>query len=533
MNMKIRLSNNGGKTWVNIDKSYIKGFAFLEEDFFNEKELYYLLVAAIKQDTLMSLLVKLNGNFSAVITDGNTIYLIADKLKSFPLLYIQQGESFIITDQTDTIFKLEKPIRLNEHAIQAYLACGYLHGDMTFIENCYIVKAGSYVKINNKPEIHCYHQHIYKKQKKRRTEDEIINEAVQVMDRAFLRMIKSIGERPIFIPLSGGYDSRLLACLCKKFNIPNVSCFTYGAKTSYEVAISRQVAEHLGFPWYYVEYTTELKMKQLMSDEYKDYTFFAMNLNTTAHTQDFIAFKELINQGVIPNNAVIVPGHSGEILGGDQIPYNLLDTDSSIAQLIYGKYYTWNVLKKKYRKGIVKGLGEELNMNISSHDTELACDLFNNWNIQNRQANFIINAVRVYEYFGIDWRIPLWDDELSDFWLSVEWKQKYYQILYNKYMFERYFIPLRVAIYKKQNNAMNFFAKIKLPYGIKSRIKCWLCTHFDLFKRYYDPNNYYLWLEALKKKLDVDDMKYISFFKNEPNALIALYQVHLIRKVLN
>ena len=530
--MDVKLLNNGGKSWRTFGESHVKGFAFIGEDLLEEGELYYRLTEGMKQGTLVDVLLKLNGNFSAIINNGGTTYLIADKLKTYPLLYMRQSGDWVVTDQARVILESKQHLKLNEPAILTYLSCGYLHGDMTMIEHCHVVMAGSYVKIGEEAEVVHYHRHVYTKQKKSRTEEDILKEGVEVMDKAFLRMIKSIGDRPIFIPLSGGYDSRLLACLCKKFNIPNVSCFTYGGKTSYEVAISEQVAKQLGFPWYYVEYTDELKMEFLKSDEYSDYMLFAMNLNTTSHMQDFIAFKELRKKGIVPDDAVIVPGHSGEILGGDQVPYELLTTNRSVARLIYEKYYGWNVLKKKYRKFIVEYLGDDLNRTISSHDVNLACDLFNNWNIQNRQANFIVNAVRVYDYFGVDWRIPLWDDELSDFWLSVEWKQKYYQVLYNQYMFEGYFIPLGVAIYKPSSRTMKLLAKIKLPYGIKDRLKCWLSIHFDLFKKYYDPNNYYLWTERLKGKLTKDDTKYVAFLKNDINALTVLNQVTLIKKML-
>ena len=533
MKMDVKLFNNRGKVWVKINNDYVKGFAFIGDRLLKEKELYEQLIEGIKQSRLSNLLLKLNGNFSAIISNDGTTYLIADKLKSYTLLYMPFLEGWIVADQAKVILESKQQLRLNEQAILTYLSCGYLHDDMTIIEHCRIVMAGSYVKLKEKADVYHYHTHIYVKQKNSRTEEAILKEGVEVMDRAFLRMIKSIGNRPIFIPLSGGYDSRLLACLCRKFNIPNVSCFTYGDKTSYEVAISRQVAKQLRFPWYYVEYTNKLKMEFLQSDEYNDYMLFAMNLNTTSHMQDFIAFKELRNKGIIPDNAVIIPGHSGDALGGSHVKYDVLrKSNESVAQLLIEKYYTWNILRKRYKKLITKELGQELNSVIASNDVSLSCSLFDNWNIQNRQANFIVNAVRVYEYFGVDWRIPLWDDELSDFWFSIGWKQKCNQVLYNKYMFEGYFIPLDVAIYKQGNNAMKLFARIKLPYGIKDKFKCWLSIHFKLFKKYYDPNNFYLWTEVLKKKLDEDDMKYIAYLKNEINALTVLNQVRLIKKML-
>jgi asparagine synthase (glutamine-hydrolysing) len=41
------------------------------------------------------------------------------------------------------------------------------------------------------------------------------------------------------------------------------------------------------------------------------------------------------------------------------------------------------------------------------------------WNWQERQAKFIANAVRVYEFWGYEWRLPFWDAEVVDFWAAV------------------------------------------------------------------------------------------------------------------
>lgn len=531
--MEIKLLNNRGKSWDSFGENYVKGFAFIGENLLEGKELCKQLVDSVKQDCLADLLLKLNGNFSAIINNDDTTYLIADKLKSYPLLYMLQSEDWIITDQAKVILESGQHLELNERAILTYLSCGYLHGNMTIVEQCHLVMAGSYVKINERAEVIHYHRHIYAKQEKKRKEEDIIKEGIEVMDRAFLRMIKSIGDRPIFIPLSGGYDSRLLACLCRKFNIPNVSCFTYGDKTSYEVAISRQVANQLGFPWHYVEYTNELMMKFFKSDEYNEYTLFAMNLNTTSHTQDFIAFKELRKKGIVPDNAVIIPGHTGDLLSGSHVPCKLQLPNGNVVRSVYEKYYTWNILKKKHQKWVIKDLRNELNHVSMQDSSNMQCDCFNNWDVQSRQSNFIINSVRVYEYFGVDWRIPLWDDEVSKFWLSIEENQKNDLALYDSYIFKGYFIPLDVAIYKPSYGAMKLFAKIKLPCGIKDKLKCWLSTHSDLFKKYYDPNNYYLWMEVLKGKLNSEDTTYIAYLKNDINALTVLNQVQLIRKMLD
>jgi hypothetical protein len=53
-----------------------------------------------------------------------------------------------------------------------------------------------------------------------------------------------------------------------------------------------------------------------------------------------------------------------------------------------------------------------------------ALDFFN---IIERQAKFIVNSVRIYEYFGFEWRLPLFDRELIDFYLKVPADQKYHK----------------------------------------------------------------------------------------------------------
>ena len=41
------------------------------------------------------------------------------------------------------------------------------------------------------------------------------------------------------------------------------------------------------------------------------------------------------------------------------------------------------------------------------------------WNWRERQAKFILNSVRVYDYFGYGWRLPLFEKELLDFVASI------------------------------------------------------------------------------------------------------------------
>jgi len=524
---RIELTNNSGKSWEKFQHNYIKGFAFLGNKLLSEEDILIELLKSIKHNKLNEKLLELNGDFSAVISYQSNIYLIADKYKKYPLLYSKINGEWIITDQSRSIMDFMPNYEGDEKALSTYFALGYLHGNQTFLKNCKIVSAGAWVLLDDKAVSYEYHKHIYSKVSL--TDDEIMRGCVNSLENAIKRVILSIGDRPIWIPLSGGYDSRLLACVCKKLNIKNVSCFTYGYLDSYEVEISKKVAETLGFPWFNVQYTKEKFSTIANSSIDEDYMYWAMNLNTTAHSQDFIAFKELRSKGVIEDNAVILPGHSGEILGRDQVPYDLLKSNKTVAELLFHRYFNWNIIRQKYKKQILNNLGASLNKTVAKNDKGLAIDLFTNWNIKNRQSNFIINSVRVYEYFGVDWRVPLWDDEVSEFWLSLPWEKNSEVKLYNQFMFENYFIPMNVAIYKKKNISTNLLKKIKLPFNFKIKIKRKLLK-LSFFKKRYDVNgetektNYYL------NKLSSHSTKSILLNKSHHNAVITFCQIFLIKK---
>lgn len=525
--MNIALGNNKGKCWKKFGDSYVKGFAFIGNKLLGETDIYSGIVNSIMDDRLEDELLNLNGNFSAIIDYDNSKYLIADKLKTYPLLYSNINEEWVITDQSKVILDAMPEFRPNENAIMTYLTVGYLHGNNTFLDNCNIVSAGTYVVLNQKASVHEYHKHIYEKANK--TDEEIMDGCVVSMENSIKRMLVSMGDRPIWLPLSGGYDSRLLACIFKKLKVENVKCFTYGIPESYEIKISRQVANTLGFPWYYVEYTKEKFLSVANSSMDDDYIFWGMNLNTTSHYQDFIAFKELREKGVIEDDAVIVPGHSGEILGRDQVPYQLLDNHKTVAELLIHRYYQWNIPKKSYRKQLLESLGSTLNSIIASNNKSLSIDLFTNWNIQNRQANFIVNAVRVYEYFGNDWRVPMWDDELSEFWFSLPWEKNSNVELYNKFMFERYFMPMGVDIYKEANISMNLMARIRLPFNLKSKIKKEL-SKLKYFKSRYDPNDFNYRPIYYINKINDFKLDYITLNTTNSDAVLAFYQIYLLYK---
>ena len=53
---------------------------------------------------------------------------------------------------------------------------------------------------------------------------------------------------------------------------------------------------------------------------------------------------------------------------------------------------------------------------LAAQTPEAATSAWERWEWQERQAKFMCNSVRVYEFWGFDWRLPFWDAEAIGFW---------------------------------------------------------------------------------------------------------------------
>jgi len=264
------------KSWKKIQDSFVIGYAFLEDRLLNETELYEGYISAIKKEKMPDFLKQLNGSYAAIIQENNSIYLIVDRLRSYPLLYSKGNTSYQISDCAEGLTDTIQNKQMLELSVAELLALGCLSDNKTLFESTYTVEAGSFVRIqDDNCSVTTYFDHIY--QKHADDDNEIIKHSETKIKNAFERILKTIGDRQVIIPLSGGYDSRLVACMCKELGLKNVLCYTYGKSDSWEVEISKKVAQQLEYDWYFVEYTSETWTHLLDSEDFLDYKKFAGN----------------------------------------------------------------------------------------------------------------------------------------------------------------------------------------------------------------------------------------------------------------
>ena len=77
----------------------------------------------------------------------------------------------------------------------------------------------------------------------------------------------------------------------------------------------------------------------------------------------------------------------------------------------------------------------EMNIKIPIDMDELH-GIFESLEYFGRQSKYIVNMQRSYEFYGYSWRMPLWSNQMLEFWETVPRKYKINQNLYNEVLQE-------------------------------------------------------------------------------------------------
>ena len=497
---------------------WLKGTFFYENELLLSDDVVRLFSSALEDsqldhDSLKALLLALNGNFALALETPRYIFCTVDRVRSIPLFYAVSGDEVIFSDDANHLRdRLNPPF--NEENCAEFLVTGYVTGPDTLFDGISQLQAGEYLVYDKRdPSLstHFYHR-FWHGNYFLDSEEELLDRLDEVFVRVFQRLIASTKGRQIVVPLSGGLDSRIIVAMLKRLGVEDVICFTYGKKGNREAEISRQVAEALGYRWYFVEYTREKWYACYHSDEMQRYMKYSGNLVSIPHIQDFLAVKELKEEGKIRENAVFVPGHTGDMISGGHIPqdYGQLQdyTLEKFQEDNLKKHYNlwkWDAteLAPIFRGRIQNSVGD-----ISVHNNESCANAIELFDFNERQAKFIVNSVRIYEFFRFQWRIPLWDAELIGFFLRIPLALRIKQILYREYAMKKLCVE-RLKVLQKLDcttdignnacvdpaqNIMTFVRKFPLLMNIGRKI-------YSLWRVHTEYDNFpFAWYGILPKK---------------------------------
>lgn len=438
--------------WATAGNSHASGYAFHGDEFLDDRAIASLLDRFQDQTSWITQVQHLNGCFAAIRKNGRRLFAAVDRNRTIPLFYSGTETEILVTDRLGPTTTAEFDASMNPERVSEFRLTGYCTGDATLVPGFHQIRAGHMLAwdLENslEPKVVRYysydHGDLFEDTTERLTER--LN-AVHM--EVFHRLVESAEGRPLVLPLSGGYDSRLIATSLKDMGIDRVTCYCYGRAGNWEARISRELAQYLGFQWEFVPYTWQRWAAWSRLKEYKIYIENAGNLSSIAHVQDWPAIYELSRSSRIPSDSIVIPGHSGDFLAGSHVPIGFAQRGSvganEVVDLLLFKHYElwdWSDSDRKFRPAFAERIRGQLSEIPNRLSLEQAANLLERWNWEERQAKFINNSVRCYEYHGLEWRLPLWDYSLMDFWRRVPVQLRIGRALYFQFANRYQHLPI-------------------------------------------------------------------------------------------
>lgn len=416
------------------------------------------------------------GNFAIIVTVKGISIMACDVARTYPLYFIERTSGIVVTDH---LGELSIESEADNEAMEEFLLSGLVTGNKTVYNMVKGLLAGE-LCISDGTELEFYRYFKLRSEplrtSKKYDEDVIFNDMDNLFLTVFRRMIASCPDvNNWIVPLSGGYDSRLIINYLNRLGCKNVICFTYGDPTSNEAVLSKRAAESLGFKWYFVEYSDDLLKKMLSDKLVKEFVRFSFNGCCMPHLQDMPAILSLKEKGIICEKDVLVPGHTAFTEAESRRVKEIKSTEEALIY-IYHRYY------KAFRCNKVKpSFINHLNNLLSDGGQDMnSFPEYFNW--QERQSKFINNSVRVYEYTGFRWRIPLWEMSVMAFWHNLNFDDRIKRSIY--------FRACNEKLFKEVLKEVPVVDKFKKSRETKRRVYCYIPQILvSLFTRITNKNS--------------------------------------------
>ncbi len=517
--VEVQLTNRDkGFQWFSGKGIFVKGMAFSKDNFLLEGKTLLDYFDGVR--TIEAFILKLsglNGMFSVIIADGEHVIAASDALRNFPILYNIKEKTIRLSDHYCTFTKEKR--NLNQESVRTMRHMGYVMGNDTLIEGIHQIQGGEYLFFDGeKAEIKRWHQlpdrpdlsYSYENRKEafKKTLSDIT-----------ARLALTIGNRPVALPLSGGFDSRLIGLLLKKAGIQNVTCFTYGNPEHRETKTSKEIARKLGFRWMIVDYKEYIFQNYLLYPDFNEYVDFIANAISFPYLQEFFAARYLKSGKIFADNTLFIPGHSGDMLAGSHLHPDMKQFESKqdLARKIFRNNGQQLPFQKKESQFILQKI-EENTFPELYHFTHLSHD---DWNITQRQSKQIVNSSKVWTFFGYQYILPLWDKDLIELFSGMPFEYRLYKKLYDEVLMELFEENGLLSEEEKKASGKErkrTFLKIKLKEYF---------PFMSLLKPPYFQDCFYFkeLLQTMLKKMP--PMKY-----NQGNAILSAWYIQHLTKQL-
>ena len=423
------VARGAAKLWI---KGYLNGGGFAGVEFAVQADGLIAAISAGDVEGAGRLLRLLDGHFALCIAAPDGVLAAVDRVRSIPLAYAEEGGGLVIDDQASRMRKRLDlgPEDIDPDAALAFAMSGFTIGHATLYRKIRQLLPGEFLLCGapgKTPSVRRYT--LYRPWRvESRPRERLLRELAEVTLGILEKLARSAAGRQILIPLSAGMDSRLIVSGLAHLGYRNVQCFSYGRPNNFEAAAAKEIAARLDYPWTFAPFTHRFARAAFAGDRHLRYHDFADNAAATPVEHDFLALLRMEGAGWAGEDSILVNGQTGDYITGSHIPPSLAkplstvnrrERDAMLFDALVTKHHgLWPGLWTRKNLGRIRAmLWSELEAaDAPFDDPEATFALYELSEFQNRQCKYVIAGQRAYEFFGYDWRLPLWDNDYLDFW---------------------------------------------------------------------------------------------------------------------
>lgn len=421
----IQLTHSGWKTHL---QGAFRGAAFKGMTLLDPEAAINEATTALKEGKFGECIRQWNGLFSVVVRNECNVALAVDCTRSMPLFYAKSSRGIMISDSANWLReKLGNP-PLDPVRKAEFLMSGLVLNNATLCRNIYQVQSGeafvAAVAADSANEIvQAKRYRMFRPNgSSPKSYEDLLREYDQVLTRCFERALKVVRGRPILVPLSGGYDSRLMLLMLKRLGVKQVSTYTYGLCEE-ETSRSQEVARALGVPWRLCDYSPSAWQRAVETEGLREYMRQASNLSSVACLQEWLGIREHIKAGLADNNTVVMPGYAADLPAGSFLSWSCaqkITTRKMFEKSLWrNRLSDWN--RSAFPEAVLGAVASEVRKTIDCfsdtvQDWRVAHDT---WMFTEKVPKFTVNAIRAADWNGCDWWLPFFDEEFLVFWEGV------------------------------------------------------------------------------------------------------------------
>jgi hypothetical protein len=210
-------------------------------------------MGSLKEENVADVLLNIEGQYVAYISFPHTSYIFCDRLAMEPFYYEIESHQVLVYGQI-----LDgRAFTLNQNAAKNFLIFRYIPSGQTLFEGIQQIMPGQILRIDHYTgQVDHLFVNVFPPVEQSQMEMPDAREQFHTLFRQSIekRVAHLSSTEPILLPLSGGYDSRLiLAFLLEIVPANRILSYTFGQQGTYDFKIGKKIAKkfgirHLEFP---------------------------------------------------------------------------------------------------------------------------------------------------------------------------------------------------------------------------------------------------------------------------------------------